>query len=741
MSADVTDPLSGRRRGRVGGLAIALGIGAAALALPALAAADAGESPPGAPDPGPTRSAAVKSRASAQPAAAAARPNVTAPRRVAPPKAATAPNRSAAAGRTAAPRASAVPTAAQSRDPGAAAVVAPSPIQDFVGIFIGDGTAAHPDAGLLIGNGYSWTEDTCTQGAACPGGRAGLLSGNGGNGFAGGNGGSAGLFGNGGGGGAGVDGGAGGNGGRAGVFSGDGGDGGAGGTATAVGQAGGRGGNGGATGLFSVFGTAGAGGAGGAATGYDGIGGAGGRGGDAGVLAIGDAGAGGAGGAGPRAGGLAGAGGVAGLIGNGGAGGAGGWGAVGGAGGSGGLLFGAGGRGGAGGPGGAGGIGGNAVLFGAGGAGGAGGADAPGGAGGIGGLLFGNGGAGGAGGVAASGGAGGPGGLFGAPGAAGAAGGSPSLALTYDPEVDYASISLTVNGTPLSVEVDTGSAGLIVPITMLDEDNLGPTNGVTGMSQFADWGRFYYRVHQSALDFGNGMATAGTPIGVVYEVEELVGDTWTPIPRDQWSDPQYAAALAPVMGVGPYTGYPVASPVPTLPGSLGEGLLFSGLTAADPVGELTFGADPLPGGTSVPGWFYTELQIDVTYRNPADCGADPGSCTTGKQKVLATIDSGGIGGGLSKSMLPPVLSNWKLNDPLPAGTTIDVYTVDGSTLLYTATVTADDPLPVPEVWIPSLGFNTGILPFLQGPLYFGYAPQGSGVGPGSGTTTFHIPTP
>lgn len=169
-----------------------------------------------------------------------------------------------------------------------------APVQNFVGIFISNGTAAHPNAGLLIGNGYSWTAQTCNQGSPCDGGRSGLLVGNGGNGFAGGNGGSAGLFGNGGAGGSGIDGNAGGNGGVGGLFFGDGGVGGTGGAATAYGQPGGRGGSGGATGLLSLFGKAGAGGAGGQSTGNSkAFAGDGGAGGNVGALSLfGNAGAG-----------------------------------------------------------------------------------------------------------------------------------------------------------------------------------------------------------------------------------------------------------------------------------------------------------------------------------------------------------------------------------------------------------------------------------------------------------------
>ena len=66
--------------------------------------------------------------------------------------------------------------------------------------FFGNGTAEHPDGGVFIGNGYSWTAESCTGVTACTGGNGGLL-GSGGDGYNGGNGGSAGGGGGGGGGG------------------------------------------------------------------------------------------------------------------------------------------------------------------------------------------------------------------------------------------------------------------------------------------------------------------------------------------------------------------------------------------------------------------------------------------------------------------------------------------------------------------------------------------------------------
>ena len=86
----------------------------------------------------------------------------------------------------------------------------------IVQIFASNGTESHPNAGLLVGNGYSYTSanDSYCQSHTCNGGNGGLLIGNGGNGWnshtygkPGGDGGNAGLFGlgNGGSGGNGVE--------------------------------------------------------------------------------------------------------------------------------------------------------------------------------------------------------------------------------------------------------------------------------------------------------------------------------------------------------------------------------------------------------------------------------------------------------------------------------------------------------------------------------------------------------
>lgn len=209
---------------RYGLVAIGLGVGAAIAALPAEAAADS------APAADTIRAPSV-SRADTGPTRSHPAPAIR---------------------RASAPTRSAPPPSAVTRS---STVVLPR--------LFGDGTAENPDGGILIGNGFSYTAQTCPGVNACAGGNGGLLAGSGGDGWNGGTGGSAGWIGNGGNGGDGVPGGNGGAGGTGGLFLGRGGDGGTGGAAVTSGGPGGAGGDGGNAGALSLWGRGGNGGTGG----------------------------------------------------------------------------------------------------------------------------------------------------------------------------------------------------------------------------------------------------------------------------------------------------------------------------------------------------------------------------------------------------------------------------------------------------------------------------------------------
>jgi hypothetical protein len=413
-----------------------------------------------------------------------------------------------------------------------------------------------------------------------------------------------------------------------------------------------------------------------------------------------------------------GAGGNAGLLGSGGTGGAGGYGASGGAGGRGGWLWGNGGIGGIGGSLAAGGPGGSAVLWGNGGTGGIGGALAAGGLGGRGGSLVGNGGTGGTGGVAGgAGGAGGLGGMLGEHGVAGVTGGAPTAPLYEIGDREIAIIS--VGGGPSApVLVDTGSTGLLVPPQDVNPQWLGAP---TATNQVVHYGNSVllttetYNTYTTTVNFGNGIITAPTTIGVITSYSVTSTATGTPVTTN-YSPTQGI----PVMGIGADTGYsfgaspgPLStSPLQAMPGNLRQGVLID-----NPGGVLEFAAtNPLPSYASItgaPSPTTPSTGLGVTISAP-DGTVGVGTTGTANPDPTANpgtpggafIDSGGAFGSVQQDLLP---SSQTGDAYVPAGDVIRVYTDStDTTLLYQYTVTGTN---LPIVLPTSSQFNTGVYPF------------------------------
>jgi hypothetical protein len=324
-------------------------------------------------------------------------------------------------------------------------------------------------------------------------------------------------------------------------------------------------------------------------------------------------------------------------------------------------------------------------------------------AGGPGGILAGNGGSGGnSTAIGAPGGPGGPaglllgnGGLLGAPGATGA----PGLA-TVPITVQNNDIiaSLSVGGGPTaSVIVDTGSRGLILPPQDVNTATLGAPTG-SGSVVYGEPGNTLtvnYNTYTTTVNFGNGIVTQPTTVAVATSATRTIAFIFSSsVPTSQ---------VPAILGVGVNPAGPLgSSPVTALPGSFGQGVLID-----EPKGVMEFGTNPLPAIASVTGAPSTTL--DVRINN------GPIQSTSG-----AFIDSGGLYGSVPDNLNPPNSGGY-----LPAGTTISVYTPDGTTLLYTTTVGAQQTTVVSSF----LGgdFNTGITPFLQDPIYLSYTPIGSGT--------------
>ncbi|OBK58140.1 hypothetical protein A5656_16900 [Mycobacterium gordonae] len=395
---------------------------------------------------------------------------------------------------------------------------------------------------------------------------------------------------------------------------------------------------------------------------------------------------------------VGGAGGPAGLLGTGGTGGMGGFGAAGGTGGTGGWLYGNGGMGGIGGPFSVGGAGGSALLFGGGGAGGLGGAlGGAGGVGGRGGWLIGDGGAGGTGGVSGGPGgvAGGPGGAggaatVGAPGATGATGGAPAVPVLVDQQLHRPYVNVSIGGGPMSqVVLDTGSVGLIVPPQAVNFASLGPVTHAGYSITYGDIANQItetYDTYATTVNFGNGIITAPTNIGVITSVAQTVNGVTTILPT---------SAGVPVLGIGANQlgGSPIAGPVQALPGTLNQGILIN-----EPAGSVQFGANPGTAFAVSNGAPVTNLLVSVNGGAPLPV-------------FSAYVDTGGLSG-----LLPFYLGTGAVNGLVPAGTHLTVYN-DGGVLLYQQTVGAGSDAPR----VGFLSMNTGNTPFELMPIYFSYS--------------------
>ncbi|ORW95690.1 hypothetical protein AWC27_06175 [Mycobacterium szulgai] len=373
-----------------------------------------------------------------------------------------------------------------------------------------------------------------------------------------------------------------------------------------------------------------------------------------------------------------GAGGAAGLIGNGGAGGTGGTGAAGGPGGPGGWLLG---NGGTGGPGGA-----SPTVGGNGGAAGAAGLIGNGGTGGYGGI--------GAGGIRGFGGTGGHAGwLAGYPGPSGL-GIDGRTALMHVNAGTEPAVNLSVNGGPsIQSLVDTGSEGLVVTPTAfggpLGVLRLGLPSSF-GISGYSGGLTYIYATYNMPVDFGNGVVTAPTPVNVVL------------LSFPQTFEGYFApAGVTSVLGIGPNAVGPgPSSPTTALGGDLNQGVLID-----QQGGKLHFGPNTGSPRVEVPGAPISTVNVSIN--------GGP------QQAVTAIIDSGGVTG----TMPSYLLGNGQSSGPLPAGTVINVYTSDGSTLLYH--------------WVTSAGYtptvttgstmNTGNFPFATQPIYISNAPGGTGT--------------
>lgn len=259
-------------------------------------------------------------------------------------------------------------------------------------------------------------------------------------------------------------------------------------------------------------------------------------------------------------------------------------------------------------------------------------------------------------------------------------------------------------GSAVPLLVDTGSGGLVVPESDLGASNLWqllldygfPSHiGESGYSGGVDY--LYMTFNNVPVDYGDGALTTTGPVDVEFYSWEP-GDFGSLFSNDAFQNFLSGNDVSGILGIGDNTAGPTTSPFESL----------GNVTIDIPGKELIVGGDPV-SGTSLVG---------------APISADYISIDGGPlQAVSNDIDSGGVTGTIPASLLTSSEydSTTGLVNP---GTTIGVYADKGGTdLLYSYSVTAaNDPFVVSGSTM-----DSGVEPFLLGPISMTYSPSGTGT--------------
>jgi hypothetical protein len=309
-------------------------------------------------------------------------------------------------------------------------------------------------------------------------------------------------------------------------------------------------------------------------------------------------------------------------------------------------------------------------------------------------------------------------------------------------------IDLSIGGgQSLSVALDTGSQGLVVPIWDVPWQDI--LNELEHFS-FDDitFGAFPAGFTigldiPTSVDFGNGIVAEHTVVNgllLTFPFSAIDAQALAGAPVDG------------ILGIGPNAGgtHLVTA---DLPGDLGKGVLID-----EPGGRLVFGAQPDTVGGMSP---ITTIQGAPFPGAPRDL--DPIKIQFGDGPLVETggvFDSGGKGGWVpSDAFMDYLLSQNPPPDPdvfrlleqietgfVPGGVPVSVYAPDG-TLLYSY-VTQDSTMQVLPNWLMKMlvnidgVVNTGNAAFLHNPVYISNADGGAmtfyGAAPNSGANTIEL---
>ncbi len=262
-------------------------------------------------------------------------------------------------------------------------------------------------------------------------------------------------------------------------------------------------------------------------------------------------------------------------------------------------------------------------------------------------------------------------------------------------------VKVKINGgSKTTLLVDTGASGLVTTADKVPAAGLGPKIG-GGNSCFSGGLCYHFDTYETTVDLGDG-AVGKAPVNIVTDTPEYPDSVANFKSFFSWGADG-------ILGVGVNTAGPGPKPIPTaaMPGELSDGVLIH--QNANPLGlggYLILGPNLYPTRVSLPGAPDAYVKVSVNGGPKQDAGA--------------IIDSGGVGGTLNRSLYP----NPPAGTDVPAGTKIEVYAPDGTTLLYTYTTKSGS---AATTFIDSGLFNTGNIAHAQNPIYLNYAaPDGIG---------------
>lgn len=288
--------------------------------------------------------------------------------------------------------------------------------------------------------------------------------------------------------------------------------------------------------------------------------------------------------------------------------------------------------------------------------------------------------------------------------AAAAAAASPAASGPYDipitmHEVTEPTIQATVGGANTTLLVDTGSSGLVVPYTDFGSnftqqiDNilaLGVPTGISSSGYSGGVDYVYLTYSGVSTDYGGVLNTTG-PVDVeIYSFNP--SDLTSFFTNDAFQNFDTANGVTGVLGIGADTAGPTTSPLEN----------YGGVLVDIPDGKMVVdSANPLTPYAVVDGAPISTGTLTETVTT----NGVPHSAT-----IIDDVDSGGVYGTIPSSLASDVQQ----------GSTITVS--EGSTVLYSYQVGTDSlnqsEAPTSTT---STTIDSGIIPFLQHPIYIDYA--------------------